>query len=250
MPSQFPSLPSESARLTIRPASDSKLISKKATNKEIVDQIRKVIPGAVAARTLPSGDIRLTLESAAQKERATRAADTIQRELKAKIIKEDYPIEVLGVPTGKGADNSTLMKEIIQVNSRMITGFDISRIAWIHGKRSVQPGANGQVPRTASLIVYVLNEGIQKAALRKGLVIDYNHLTTRLYEPSLQLPLCFRCNHWGHTQASCRARQNCGFCAQGHNTKECPHREDQSKAKCCNCGQHGHAALQRTKCPA
>ena len=256
LPSQYPSLPSASTRLTIRPASDSELKSKEATNKEIVDQIRKTIPGAVAARTLPSGDIRLTLENPTQKERATRAADTIQRELKAKIIREDYPIEVLGVPTtlpvttGKGADNSTLIREIVQVNSRMITGFDVSRIAWIHGKRSVEPGTNGHVPKSASLIIYVTNEDIQKAALRKGLVIDYDHFTTRLYDPGLQLPLCFRCNHWGHTQANCRARQNCGFCAQSHNTKECPHREDQSKSKCCNCGQHGHATWQRAKCPA
>jgi len=173
-----------------------------------VDQIRKAIPRTVAARTLPRGDIRFTLENPTQKERATRAADTIRKELNAKIIREEYPIEVLGVPTtlpvssGKGADNSTLIREIVQVNGRIITGFDVSRIAWIHGKRSVEPGTNGHVPKSASLIVY----DIQKAALRKGLVIDYKHFATRLYDPGLQLPLCFRFNHWGHTQGTCRAR--------------------------------------------
>jgi len=99
----------------------------------------------------------------------------------------------------------------------MITGFD-----GVEPCKALSPArSNGQVPKSASLTIYVPHEDIQKAGLRKGLVIDNNDdFTTCLYKPGLQLPLCFHCNHWGHTQATRRAGQNCGFCAQGHNTRE------------------------------
>lgn len=47
----------------------------------------------------------------------------------------------------------------------------------------------------------------------------------------------------------CRSRQTCGYCAQGHNTRECPNRGDLTKAKCCNCGSFAHSAWQAAKCP-
>ena len=173
-----------------------------------------------------------------------------------KIIREDFPIEVLGVPTsitvqhGKEADNSETIKKIKQGTERIIPGFDISRVAWIHGKKSLQPRKDGRTPQAASLIIYTTKEDYQKLALRRGVVIDYTLYTAKMYDPGLQLSLCYRCNHWGHTQAMCRSRTNCGFCAQGHSSRECPHRTDPTKAKCCNCGDYGHAAWQAAKCPA
>jgi len=250
------SQPAESVRLTIRPGENSTIKGDNITTKEVAEKVKAVIPGVVAARVLPSGDVRVTLENPSQKERATLMPGTLKQQLDAKIIKEDFPIEVLGVPTslpvqhGREADNSETIKKIKQSTERIIPGFEVSRVAWIHGKKSLQPRRDGRVPQAASLIIYTTKEEYQKMAIRRGVVIDYTLYTTKLYDPGLQLTLCFRCNHWGHTQAMCRSRTNCGYCAQGHSSRECPHRADPTKAKCCNCGNHGHAAWQATKCPA
>src|SRR5207248_5570437 len=98
------------------------------------------------------------------KERAIRMPGAIKQQLGVKIIREDFPIEVLGVPTslevqhGKEADNSETIKRIKQGTERIILGFDITRVAWIHGKKSLQPRRDGRAPQAASLIVYTTKE--------------------------------------------------------------------------------------------
>ena len=69
-----------------------------------------------------------------------------------------------------------------------------------------------------------------------------------LYSPRLQIPQCYKCQQWGHTQISCRARTTCGFCAQGHNTRECKDLDKVERKKCANCTGN-HAAWERGRCP-
>ena len=242
------STPAESVRLTIRPGENSVVKGDNKSTKEVAEKVRAVIPGVVAAKVLPSGDIRVTLENPLQKEKAIRMPGALKQDLGVKIVREEFPIEVLGVSTslpvqhGREADNSETIKKIKQGTERIIPGFDVSRIAWIHGKKSLQTRRDGRIPQAASLIIYTTKKDFQKMALRKGIVIDYTLYTAKLYDPGLQLSLCYRCNHWGHTQVMCRSRENCGYCAQGHATRDCPNRKDPTKAKCCNCEDYEHAA--------
>jgi hypothetical protein len=179
-PSSMPSYhtqssqPADTVRLTIRPGENSTVKGDNITTKEVAEKVKAVIPGVVAAKVLPSGDIRVTLENPTQKERAIRMPGALRQQLGVKIIREDFPIEVLGVPTsitvqhGKEADNSETIKKIKQGTERIIPGFDISRVAWIHGKKSLQPRKDGRTQQAASLIIYTTKEDYQKLALRRG----------------------------------------------------------------------------------
>jgi len=67
---------------------------------------------AVAVRHLRSGDIRVTLKDQQAKKRAIRAGDRLGERISIKVLREDYPVEVLSVPIslrverGRQADNT------------------------------------------------------------------------------------------------------------------------------------------------
>ena len=100
----------------------------------------------------------------------------------------------------------------------------------------------------SSLILYLSREEDQTTALSKGVVVNGEHFPVFLYSPRLQIPQCYNCSLWGHTQASCRAQVACGYCAKSHNTRECTVRNDEKKRKCANCSG-SHASWQKSKCP-
>jgi hypothetical protein len=222
---------------------------------QITDKFKAVVPGAVAARVLPSGDIRVTLENPTQKEQAIRAQGRLKEQLGVKIIREEFPVEVLGVPTSftvpteRQEDSTPAIQAIKTSTAGRVPGLEITRLHWIHGKRSLQPKRkDGPVPKAASLILWLPREALQREVCLKGVVIDCTLYDCRLYHTGLQLNHCFNCQKWGHRQGACRSRPTCGFCAKGHNTRECPDQKDPTKAKCANCGKHGHPAWRKEKC--
>jgi hypothetical protein len=231
------STPTESVRLLIRPGENSTIKGEDKSTKEVAEKVKAVIPGVVAAKVLPSGDVRVTLENPTQKERAILMPGALKEQLGAKIIREEFPIEVLGVPTslpvchGRDADNSETIKKIKQGTERLIPGLEVSRIAWIHGKKSLLARKDGKAPRAASLIIYITKEEFQKMAVRRGIAIEYTLYTAKLYDPGLQLSLYYRYNHWGHTQAACRSRENYGYCAQSHGSRDYPNRCDRQHVR-------------------
>ena len=88
--------------------------AKGLTNEEILREIKKIISGAAAIRTLRSGDIKVTVLDEAFKDRAHGLSSTAN----LKILRKDYLIKVPGVPLytqiirGKNADNVNLAKTI------------------------------------------------------------------------------------------------------------------------------------------
>jgi len=248
-------LPSQRNAITIRPPQEERREYSERTPAEILQKVRTAIPGAVAAQTLRSGDIRITMASTQQKETTLNNRDHIRQTLGAKVLRQDYPVEVQAVPTsipvqhGKTANNTKVIQEMAESTRRLIPNFSATRVMWIHGEDSLKPRrGETRAPRHASLIVYVPTAELQKKAVQQGIIIEGVIYPTRLYDSALQPPRCFRCNRWGHTQSSCHAKETCGHCAGEHDTQKCRFINDPSMARCCNCGKGGHRAWQTSRC--
>ena len=56
---------------------------------------------------------------------------------------------------------------------------------------------------------------------------------------TFQVQHCRKCCRYTHHHSKCRNQVACGFCAQGHRSEDCPHKEDKDKIRCKNCnGSH------------
>jgi hypothetical protein len=239
--------------VTIRPNTE---IYETLTHKEILMKIKPNIQKAIAVEKLRSGDIRITLQDEIAKETLLRNDRDASEQLKAKILRQDYPIEIqavsvkaIQVDCTKTPNNTGVIKELIKDNKNNIPGLEITRINWIHGAKSLKARQGKErEPKAASLIVWVPNQDLQKQMYSRGLAISGRMHNTRLYDAGLQILRCYKCNKWGHTQGSCRARIACGHCAKGHNTEECQSKEDQNAVKCVNCGG-SHPAWAQNQCP-
>src|SRR5207248_4538959 len=111
--------PGKSNAITIRPHQKEGGEYNGRTPAEVLQKVRTAIPGAVAAQPLRSRDIRITMASLHQKEATLNNGDSIGQTLGAKVLLQDYPVEVQAVPTsipvqhGKAADNTKVIKEMV-----------------------------------------------------------------------------------------------------------------------------------------
>jgi Zinc knuckle len=77
----------------------------------------------------------------------------------------------------------------------------------------------------------------------------YFYNITRNVNVYVDIPrVCFRCQKFGHMAKQCRSTAAyCGFCAQNHNTRDCPKDKDNEVRCCINCqGTHSPRSLE---CP-
>jgi hypothetical protein len=226
--------------ITLRPTDDNTFKGKET--QEILKEIRTDLPGAVGVRPLRSGDVRVVLKDSKDKEYAVMKG----RVGSARILRQDFPVEVSGVPLqikvhhGKEAEarNHTLIQEITKDNRYLTTGA-ISRIGWLHGERTEKSGK-----ARSSLVVYLSAESLRDKALQEGITIKGVWYNTKLWSHALQTPRCFRCNQWCHTQSTCAAQPVCGHCAGNHDTRNC---HQTTKTRCSNCGK-AHKAWDRGVC--
>jgi hypothetical protein len=236
--------------LTIRPIDNKNY--KNLTHKETLEKIQLAIKHAIAVERLRSGDVRITLRDNEAKEAVLRNDREVSDLIKARILRQDFPVEVQAVSVKAVkvdcrdmANNTDLKQDIIKDNKGNIPNLEITRINWIHGAKSLKP-REGKEPKAASLILWVPTEEMQKQVYTKGIAIAGRMHHVRLYDTGLQIPRCYKCNKWGHTQVSCRARTACGYCAKEHDTEKCENGENRNAAKCVNCGGAHPAWTQKT----
>jgi len=104
------------------------------TPKELLDIVKPTISGAYAARSLRSGDIEIMVPDQKTKDRVLNQAETEG----IKILRQDYPIELWGVPLslqvnhGKAADNIELIKSIVLTSKRTLPDLAINCIGWLY----------------------------------------------------------------------------------------------------------------------
>jgi hypothetical protein len=221
---------------------------------ELLQEVRRdIAPGAVAVRTLRSGDVDVFVTNQAAKDQVQNGPNGPGYQ----ILRKDYLVEVPGVPLtlqvahGRNADNSQLIHSICEATKKIATGTQITRLRWLHQeKKDTDRSRNAAEPRVArtrgTLIVGFPTQAQQHKAIHKGLIIESQLFATRLFDNSLIATQCFNCNQWGHTQSACGKKTRCARCAGEHDTRKC----DTGRVSCCNCGKTDHKAWQKGKCRA
>ena len=109
------------------------------TPAELLATVKPAIQGAYAVRSLRSGDVEVMVPDQKAKDHALN-----QQEVEGyKILRQDYPIEIPGIPLslgikeGKGADNTELIRDICTATRKTIPGITINRICWRSEERRV-----------------------------------------------------------------------------------------------------------------
>ena len=169
---------------------------------EMLGQIKGALPGAVAVRSLKSGDMRVTFASVASKTEAIRVADRAQEKLGARIVRPTYAVEVRGFPTrypishGKGADNSAIIDGFRRDSRLMYPGrdLDIAQVGWINGPKTAQGRKGARAPRAyTSLIMKVGSQELQREVVRTGLVLEGMHFEAVAFDESVIVERCYKC---------------------------------------------------------
>lgn len=213
------------------------------TAGEALAKARAIIPEAYAIRTLRSGDIDVLVPTQTVKDRVLNQPEAQGY----KVLRQDYPIEIPGVPfsveatNSKSSTNEGTIRSICEGMRRLIPSFAVTKMRWLHDPDKLKARKPSQ--KRGTLILGLPTQEMQHQAVRKGVIIDAELYEVRLFEGKCLPKQCFRCCQWGHSQAACKKQARCGQCAGHHDTRDCP----KNSVSCANCGRN-HKAWQRREC--
>src|SRR6266513_6517966 len=97
---------------------------------ELLAAVKPAIQGAYAVRQLRSGDVEVMMTDQNAKDKALNQGEIAG----CKVLRQDYPVEVPGVPLtteikhGKVVENDEVIKEICKTTKKIIPGITINRI--------------------------------------------------------------------------------------------------------------------------
>ena len=199
----------------------------------------------IAARQLPSGDIRLTANSQRDGDLLKQHSEwvpTLGEE--AHIIPKHYSVIVHGVPVNTIKPIEKNREEIISRlqsdNAVNIKKLKISYVSWL--KRNVEETTQSH----SSLVVQMEEPGPANAAIQRNLCLESAVYDCVRFERECKSKQCFRCWGYGHPGSQCLAKEQlCGYCAGPHFSRVCP---DHEKKKCAACDSNKHIAWD-VKCP-
>ena len=86
------------------------------------------------------------------------------KEIKAYFKKEEFPIEIMSIPTSlyiahrKDADNRSLIEALKKANNTLNPIVKITRISWIYRKKLVETRLDSSTRRYASLLIHLTIE--------------------------------------------------------------------------------------------
>lgn len=122
--------------------------------------------------------------------------------------------------------------QILQDNRPFIPQAEIKHIGWLTRDASA---------KTASTITieFTKPEDANKV-IDEGLIWQGEVFQCERYERQCRVKQCFKCQNNGHIRTQCKAPTACGYCAQEHETRDCPSKSDRSvPRKCATCrGEH------------
>jgi hypothetical protein len=200
---------------------------------------------AIAAKTLPSGDLKVTLANPADKKRLEETREWDQRfQGRAKTVTQIHAVEVMSVrinELGKTPEELKVAIPGLLAENKHIPGLRIDSIHWM---RRIKPDST---KTHASLILRLPQLGLSDTLRARGMVIGSVIHEVRPHDSKCRVTQCFKCQRFGHTTRACSSPPRCGHCAGDHDTRdhgtgECP---NESQVKCANCGQR-HKAWDRT----
>lgn len=235
-PPRSPS-PCETSEITIRitDPQDRKAISD-LPNETVVQKVQQACPEAkavVAARKLPSGDVRLYVADEQVKTAMLREQTWAKCLGQSSVPTEQlYQVMIHGVridsiSPSKPDDITKLQHD----NKTLHPELRIVRAKWLR-----QTNASDKIYST--LVVGITDEQMANQVIRKGLVSNYALHVAEYYNSQFRVTQCFKCQAYGHIATNCRKADTCGHCALSHKTQDCTRKDD---TKCANCNRR-HAA--------
>ncbi|KAJ5159353.1 uncharacterized protein N7500_009004 [Penicillium coprophilum] len=232
--------------------SDTRETLRRRTPREIVEQAERTREQAarkkasaplgggcyfVAAKVLPSGDIKMTADSASGAELLRKHADGWLKSFgpAAHVRKPTWGVVTRGIDTKTmqltPESMGSTAKELIRQNSHSWGGsqeIEILHLGWL-----IKPGKR----REGSIVIEFTSPVVANQAITQGTLWQHQvHQTTRFCREG-RSKLCLKCQKPGHVHSQCLNEYQCGHCAKGHPTWECPSKHGEVvEAKCANCG--------------
>lgn len=198
----------------------------------------------VAAHQLKSGDVTVITDSLdAATELQTHNGWAKGLGPRAEVIRTTYGAIIHGIPVNSVnvQDQQGTIQRILADNYSVIPDAHISYVGWL------TKDANKK--RSSSLVVEFTRPEMANAIIYAGFLWEGLIHTCQLYDRSCRIKQCLRCYDYGHIGTQCSARQKCGHCAGGHESRDCPVKSGPGfKPKCALCG--GDHTAWNAACPA
>ena len=158
---------------------------------------------------------------------------------------------------GKGSNGTEMLRKELEGGNE---GVRIpSTVHWLSGAPGVKARHKEGIIRASSVVLAVANEDIFRFVCKGRLRLQGHRYEVETYEKARPDVGCGHCCEWGYIEPQCpRAVARCGWCAEGHKTKEhrCPvegyrakkgHWCQHTAVKCANC--RGPHFAQANVCP-
>jgi hypothetical protein len=203
----------------------------------------------LASRQLKSGDLRFTVRDAKEAEILRTHREIWPKGLCKTafvhmptwgVIVHDVNVRSLGInKASEPLPQERVAKDLIAANSHNWGEAEIAKVSWLR----IPSGKSG------SLIVEFTSPVPANVAIDKGVLWDCDSLTAVLYDRAARVRQCFNCQQYRHIGTTCANTVKCVYCAEGHQSRDCPQKESSTlENKCANC-EGAHAAWS-TECAA
>ena len=198
----------------------------------------------VAAHQLKSGDVTVitdSLNTATELQTHTGWAKGLGP--RAEVIRTTYGAIIHGIPvnTVNMKDQQGMIQRILADNYSVIPNAHISYVGWL------TKDANKK--RSSSLVVEFTRPEMANAIIYAGFLWEGLVHTCQLYDRSCRIKQCLRCYDYGHIGTQCNARQTCGHCAGGHESRACAAKNTTGFNPQCTVCKGSHTAWS-SACPA
>lgn len=197
----------------------------------------------VAAHQLKSGDIQIFTSSTAGAARLRENKQWVRGLGEhAELIVPTYGVIAHGLPTHSIniKDQTATIQQILADNYTVIPKAEISHIGWLTRESPLK--------QASSAVVEFTDPEMANAIIYSGLAWEGRIHTCHFYDRACRVKQCFRCYRYGHIGTQCDAAQTCGYCAELHETKNCPQKGVEGFTPRCPVCKSAHTAWSNA-CP-
>ena len=198
----------------------------------------------VSSNQLKSGDLSIKTTSSMEVEALRQFADVWAHRIGSgtSVQIPTYGVLVHGIRTSTMDMNNfeENKNQILHDNRPFIPRAEIRHIGWLTREASAKTA-------TSITIEFTKPEDANKI-IDEGLIWQGEVFQCERYERQCRMKQCYKCQRYGHIGPQCKAAITCGYCAQEHNTRDCPSKSGQDVPRKCAACRGAHEAWSR-QCP-
>ncbi|KAH8696379.1 hypothetical protein BGW36DRAFT_428396 [Talaromyces proteolyticus] len=221
LPSQFSSVLSNSlstgsSPLTPFPAQEDLEVFLEHTDTDLINPLRRH-PYQI-------------VNKANQAVQSTRDATIAHRRFAAVRVLASGDLALLATAS-RNAAGIRLKSENAPIFKSLPAPMNITHVGWLPHERKIRE----QGPETSFLVVMFDDERVANFAINRGLITKGKQHACQIYDKTVNLQQCFKCQMYKHIAKFCRRQLRCAYCAGEHGSGDCPVKNDRDHAKCVNC---------------